>query len=627
MEVLKLLGNKFMKKIILILTSLVSVTSAISQGVTIGQWDFEQNSNGWEFVNLGDGDRTFSVGINSSFNSTNFTVPQNSGSTKVLGFNDEVFGDDDLLTDVYAVTAFADYSMYDSVAIFFDYYNSAQSSFSASIYVNTGGDFDNIDVAEFLAIYPTVNWKSVYYMFRPEDFDAGYFENMSIGFNYFDENSLTLGFCVDNVKIIGYKSSPNETCASAITITSQETCSESTVTYGNLSGATISSNSNDCLEEDAATVWYKFVAEDTKVNFSAKALQFYDLDLVAGVYESGCDEANFMYCINEDNIAAGGTGEEQAVLVDLVIGETYYIQLSNLTGGSLMGDYSICLSEYDPCHAPTITASATNACEGGTITLSASGIEALAWYNGEEAITDAINTTFTATESGAYKVKLTDAACEEVFSNVISLTFNPLDVVNNTHTICVGDTIVVGTSAYTTAGTFQDVFTNINGCDSTVNTTIIVTSMDINVVQNGVDFTATSTNGTTYSWVNCATEVEVATTLNFTATENGSYKLIVSDGTCSEESICYEVGSVSINKVDAFSFAMYPNPATDVLVIDAGSQVVDMITILDQNGRVVRSVQLNEVTPSISVNNLTEGLYFIQVTANGSTVTKKIAKQ
>ena len=61
---------------------------------------------------------------------------------------------------------------------------------------------------------------------------------------------------------------------------------------------------------------------------------------------------------------------------------------------------------------------------------------------------------------------VSNAGCDSIVVSEISL-FPKYNAIN-TYTICTGDTVKVGTSAYTLAGTFVDVFPSVNGCDSTI---------------------------------------------------------------------------------------------------------------------------------------------------------------
>ncbi|MBC7884346.1 MAG: hypothetical protein H7X99_02655, partial [Saprospiraceae bacterium] len=71
------------------------------------------------------------------------------------------------------------------------------------------------------------------------------------------------------------------------------------------------------------------------------------------------------------------------------------------------------------------------------------------------------------TSSGVYVDSLVSiAGCDSVIVSEIN-TFPKYNFISN-YTICSGDTVKVGNSIYTLTGTYVDVFTSVNGCDSTI---------------------------------------------------------------------------------------------------------------------------------------------------------------
>jgi len=55
-----------------------------------------------------------------------------------------------------------------------------------------------------------------------------------------------------------------------------------------------------------------------------------------------------------------------------------------------------------------------------------------------------------------------------------------------TRTICIGDTMLVGSSAYANTGTYFDTLTNSSGCDSVITTVLTVTSASYNSINGGI---------------------------------------------------------------------------------------------------------------------------------------------
>ena len=101
------------------------------------------------------------------------------------------------------------------------------------------------------------------------------------------------------------------------------------------------------------------------------------------------------------------------------------------------------------------------------------------------------------TTSGTYSDILTTVnGCDSTIN--LNLTVNPVYVVDTIQTICEGESVTIGSSVYTLGGNYTDVLTTTNGCDSTINLTLMVnplatTLLDVDVCEGG------QYNGVTYS--------------------------------------------------------------------------------------------------------------------------------
>ena len=121
------------------------------------------------------------------------------------------------------------------------------------------------------------------------------------------------------------------------------------------------------------------------------------------------------------------------------------------------------------------SANTTNVlCNGGStgsIDLSVSGGSgsySYQWSNG------ATTEDLSALTSGLYTVTVTDLSTGCTATSSISVTQNPPTVFNNQQSICDGDSVVVGSSVYTSTGIYNDTLTASNGCDS-----IVITSLNV----------------------------------------------------------------------------------------------------------------------------------------------------
>jgi len=70
--------------------------------------------------------------------------------------------------------------------------------------------------------------------------------------------------------------------------------------------------------------------------------------------------------------------------------------------------------------------------------------------------------------------------------------------------------------------------------------------------------------------------------------------------------------------------SLYPNPAREVINISGSTIEIEEIRIFDSLGKQVFQ-QKGNTSESINVSNLNNGLYFVRLTANNISVTKKLA--
>ena len=75
--------------------------------------------------------------------------------------------------------------------------------------------------------------------------------------------------------------------------------------------------------------------------------------------------------------------------------------------------------------------------------------------------------------------------------------------------------------------------------------------------------------------------------------------------------------------------SIYPNPATDVLNVKSnGSSSINTVQVVDLNGRQVMTKSFNNVSDAqINVNELSAGMYLINITSGDTVETKKFLKQ
>jgi hypothetical protein len=86
--------------------------------------------------------------------------------------------------------------------------------------------------------------------------------------------------------------------------------------------------------------------------------------------------------------------------------------------------------------------------------------------------------------------------------------------------------------------------------------------------------------------------------------------------------------TLSNNDFLAANLSVYPNPASSVVNIsNTLNAVVNTVEIADLNGRVVKTLNVNNTEAQISISDLAAGVYMLKVSTDQGTATKKIVKQ
>lgn len=152
----------------------------------------------------------------------------------------------------------------------------------------------------------------------------------------------------------------------------------------------------------------------------------------------------------------------------------------------------------------------------------------------------------------------------------------------------------------------------------------------INNVLNvsGTTLSVAETNGASYQWMDCSTNtpIEGATTSSFTATETGSYSVLITDNACSAATDCFafEFINLSTEDISLHVIDLYPNPANNQVQL-TGLEVGSGIQIMSLNGTMLSSTTANKPNMTLDVSSLASGIYFVQVKHNAEIkATKKL---
>ncbi len=267
-------------------------------------------------------------------------------------------------------------------------------------------------------------------------------------------------------------------------------------------------------------------------------------------------------------------------------------------------------------------------------------IHAMSWDNvtwhdsitaGNLVSTSSPFTTPNLTETTMYYAQADNGTCVNPFRQAFTVIVNLENVTNQTFEFCGSGSVTVGNNTYTTTGVYTDVFTGANSCDSTVITNLTVQAeLNYGATLNGLTITAAE-SGATYQWINCATNAAIAgeTAQSFTATANGQYAVIVSNGACSDTSACVSITTVGVTDLYANSnFRVYPNPTKGSVTIDLGAAYSDVtIVIKNSIGQIVSTKTVGSSAKTDCIIEGEAGIYFLEVQADSKRSVLKLVKE
>jgi hypothetical protein len=301
--------------------------------------------------------------------------------------------------------------------------------------------------------------------------------------------------------------------------------------------------------------------------------------------------------------------------------------------------------------SPIISAPSQTICVGSTGTLIANGASTYTWNTGSNSNSITANplatTNFTVNGTSA-------AGClGTAIITTITVGSAPSIVVNSA-TVCAGSSATLtanGVTTYTwntgattnsivvtpTVNTTYTVNGDLLGCGVTANNTSTVT---VNILPNvtiissnpaficsGQTATLTGSGAATYTWNTGAnTNIIIITpTVNTTYTLNGTDANGCSNTTTITQNVdlCTSLDKYANNSTSLFS--IYPNPTKDMLFII--SSIKTSASITDLTGRVILSVNLNEGENKLQLNDLKEGVYFINLIEKTQAKATKFIKE
>ena len=170
-----------------------------------------------------------------------------------------------------------------------------------------------------------------------------------------------------------------------------------------------------------------------------------------------------------------------------------------------------------------------------------------------------------------------------------------------------------------------------SGCDSVITLNLTINSIDNTTTTTGITISA-NLSGVSYTWLDCGNGNSIIsgeTSQSYTPTANGSYAVIVDNGSCSDTSNCVTIASTELKEFEIININLFPNPALNEISIVLKNKLNknSNVSILNVVGKEI--ININNYTSGtlINIEILTNGIYFIKVNQNNKIYTKRFVKQ
>ncbi len=277
-----------------------------------------------------------------------------------------------------------------------------------------------------------------------------------------------------------------------------------------------------------------------------------------------------------NNVAYSYQWYKNAVIINGATQNTYTANSAGnysvyVSSGSCSVSLPITINEIAAPSASIVAGGPTSFCSGSNVVLNGSAGTGYTyqWFNSSNAITGATNSSYTATTSGSYTVRVSAGSCQSTSPPVVvTVTTTPSASITagGATTFCSGGTVALnantGTgftyqwfnngnsisgatnSSYTASGSGSfTVRVSLNTCSATSSAVVVsvVSTPNANITAGGpttfcsggqVTLTTATGTGLTYQWYNGATPVNGATNSSYNASSTGNYTVRVSAGSC-----------------------------------------------------------------------------------------------
>lgn len=320
------------------------------------------------------------------------------------------------------------------------------------------------------------------------------------------------------------------------------------------------------------------------------------------------------------------------------------------TGVASTVDVELMFTINDQFNIPTLLNGTANSGQGAS-SVSCAASTLLSWSVDPTTYVVAGSNTFLADYAGSSQINQIDhltAGVQDIYMRVtvtyVACTAPTAVVTTNKDVTCNGGSdgdiniTPTGTSPFTydwdndgtgdfddledliglSAGTYNVVVKDANGCTVALSHTVNEpAAIDVSVTVAGSDLTANA-SGLAYQWVNCPgmTAISGATSVTYTATVDGDYAVIVTDGPCSDTSICNTISGAGFSDNPGLGLEIYPNPTNGLVMVKVNNlSGLATVQLLDIAGKevMIKSLSTTATQIELDLSEFENGTYILRL--------------
>lgn len=306
------------------------------------------------------------------------------------------------------------------------------------------------------------------------------------------------------------------------------------------------------------------------------------------------DPATQFFALTLDNTTITYTGDIAAIFGG---NTSVYYGFTSATGG-FFNEHTVCFTANP---APIIPMEDLTICEGETVQLQVDPVgDSYHWtFDPTLSATDISDPTASPSTTTTYSVQVGFTCGEPQFDDV-TVTVNESAAVAAVAEICAGESILLGGEMQEEAGMYTDILSTVNGCDSTVTTTLVVHQVD-----------------TTYLAATDCIPANVGVFEEVLSNQNGCDSLIITTITLASPNECLIDGTLAGSII----------PCEETI----GSLTLEMITgeipfTYQYTGASTGTGIINNLNEATTIANLPAGDYTVIITDNNGISTTLIAE-